>query len=419
MIVPLIKNVTNILVVKLVAKLAVKFKESNSRNHMKRRNLSQESEQATKRQKKLQTPETNSCDQNIAVDTKVSTPQTYQKENALFLTFDILWYVIKNEFIDYVCFTALLGVNKSIKEYASFIKVTDHVDYQHYTWLLNMCDSVKKFVKYIEWNDPHIREYLEAKNPDIPCNYDLNKLLSTCGRRGIFESLNIKKYESFLKVIRSIHLNNAARPEIDPIEQIIKMINNISSSDILKGYRIITSIIGGYSSPNNPTACGTYGMSVFYAIINQLLEKKWSGKTYRITSLDDKSHMICKFIKARDNNPVSYVYQFNIYHCQDSSKYFPGHCFVLIKIGPDKYILTQSYIDDYTHKKHIDVLNLQAAIEICKMYMCICKKTIIDQQFIDHWKRITHVNISDFFGYTFPVCEQRVGYNVNYMEFIY
>lgn len=202
----------------------------------------------------------------------------------------------------------------------------------------------------------------------------------------------------------------------NPIKTIVTIIQNITHEDILDGNAQITNITKVGKGGTNSTLCSVYANSLYDIILNELNNKfEINNKKCVITSVNCEMSQLRDFIEANDNNNMSYIYTFYMFHrdlleqqsnSESSSNSdsdmqkvgnFPGHCFGLIKMAntcnkEQKYVLTQTFQNIYTHKEHIDVLNLQDALNICDMFAHICENDIINEQFIKYWKAITHID---------------------------
>lgn len=205
----------------------------------------------------------------------------------------------------------------------------------------------------------------------------------------------------FIFTILSVQLIKSNNSNSERVTAIITLIQNTDSKTILNGNNKISPLTRLNPGSNDPTQCGTY-TNALYAIL-----KNESQNKYSITSTN--MYQTRELIKKQNNDDASYIYTFGIYSCDlydpectnQCFAHFPGHSVGLIKIDPSVYILTQTYVYEYDHKKHIDVLTLQEAINICDKFVYMLERETIDQQFIDYWKDISYIDISKLKNFGF------------------
>lgn len=280
-----------------------------------------------------------------------------------FLDFDILWYLIHGKFINY----------------------------QQFSLILTICTSMIRYTNYLKFIN------------DVP------------------DSIMFK------------NSNENSNEKTDPIDVVIQIIKNITPNDILNGNKIISPITRSNIDSNNPTACGTYANSLFYTIISKL-EIKFNRniKTSVLGSFERKSSQLLEIIKLHDKKHTSCIYTLHTNSCDLYKKtvsdgnaqlsncfQFPGHAIGLIRIAPNVYIFTQTYIKVYDHLQFIKVLNLEGALALCELFICVSKYDVIDQIFIEYWNLITHIDVSCMKGFKFPLRSSDSKLNVFFMEFVY
>lgn len=315
--------------------------------------------QAIKRRKL--NPNSNQIEQ---IERKVEQNDCDQKQSSCtFLEFDIFWHLMHNEFINY----------------------------QQFSLILAICTSMGKYTNYLKFiNDVPISVIL--KNPNKKSN---------------------------------------------PTDVVIQIIKSITPNDILDGNDIISQITGSNINLNDPTACGTYANSLFYTITSKV-ETKFNhrNKSYILGSLEQKSWRLLEILKLHDNRHTSCIYRLSISSCDlykktDSNNNsnneaqlsecfrFPGHAIGLIRMAPNKYIFTQTYVKMYDHKRFIEVLDLNGVLELCKMFMYICKCDVVDELFIKYWNYITHIDATCIKDFKFPHRSSISKFNVFSMEFVF
>lgn len=208
---------------------------------------------------------------------------------------------------------------------------------------------------------------------------------------------------------------------VEPINIIINVIQNITSEAILEGNAKISSITKINQFNLNPTLCSVYANSLHRTIPFGLGLTKNSN----IMKLEYKMSRMHEIIKLNDRNNFSCIYTFYVFQREILNldcywtKYFPAHCFGLIKIAPNKYVLTQTYEDEFDHTKYIDILNLKSALDLCEMIVHLCDCEIIDQKFIDYWNIITRFNVSYTKGFNLKNQTKQNHPRVYFSKFIY
>lgn len=156
---------------------------------------------------------------------------------------------------------------------------------------------------------------------------------------------------------------------------------NMKSSEVLYNYYCFKNKHGSYDSDDNPTACGITS----FAIINKL-ENIFGSVSMKGNLLDAKIYIM------QNSNTVLKI---GISTYRYSNGIFPGHSFVVIPLGSEKYMLLQSYIDHYSLSEWIEkkqiVYSKNEIIEIIDFMMMFETEKNFTKEMMKKWEQLTKV----------------------------
>ena len=195
------------------------------------------------------------------------------------------------------------------------------------------------------------------------------------------------------------------------VNNLIQWITNITNDQIVMGNTKIAPVTGCNMNVNNPTACGTYANSLL-AILPAM---------YYINTLNTNlSYVHNIYFRSGYNNIVNINHvnlneYFRVTNMKDTREiihftisssvvtlpcgkqvYFPGHAFVIIKVHPNRYILSQSYLNVYNHKQCTFELNTQQVLKVARGFQHMCQVKTIDDYFIASWNYLTGTKIDEW-----------------------
>jgi hypothetical protein len=223
-----------------------------------------------------------------------------------------------------------------------------------------------------------------------------------------------------------------------------KSIKEIKPHTITENNKNISQITGVNIGVNIPTSCGSYSNALF-GIIPSFFGKKYNEKYFaknykKITNRD----MIKNIIKNNDKNEESYIYQLGTYSCcleyehttfiskilnniyklfvsiffpiLKTQKYeFSGHAFTIMKYCKNKYLLTQTWIDEYDHTIYIEKKSLDEIMDIINKFDNLTNKIMIDDEFIDNLSFIGKIRLDNHKN-MYKYDKKPFGMNLSYIK---
>jgi hypothetical protein len=158
------------------------------------------------------------------------------------------------------------------------------------------------------------------------------------------------------------------------------------------------------------TSCGKTGeilfeeIPKFYNISEKDIKINFIEKINKIDIIDniDNFEILKKQIK-NTNLVIKFEIYINVFVSENRKikKYFGGHCFIIWKFGNNKYILAQSYINEYFFKDTLKVLDTNQVLKIISNMEYFLNSDIIDLKIITDYENLTNISIKHLLNYSY------------------